>query len=520
MIRARALLFLFLSSLLGVAPAAGAQTRSAAPVAIRGAIAPLTLSKAAELHSILVTNPASSIYSRSGYQTSYGLAPNAEPAPAMALLHSELGFRALVKSEPFPQKILVKIITDNKGALIRHVKRLMYNSLERVYSSGLTPTDRLSAALALSDRYKVFFDGLKTNPSLSAKARREAENASDLLADPQQIIFGLAQTRQAQNELRLWEQQQERLRPASRGPPATSGQAPPAPPELESGIESLDEIAWQVPPFILESQRGMGADAPHPFIVSLAELRAIIGTTRTNLDLIAERMRLVALPHFSDEFRQRIGKKISDRLAAFAESLPGIKARVDRFANTTISTAFLSKKHRRILHVPDHPGLSLSPEPGGLLLRARFKTDIDDAAVRNTIKDSIESYWKGSFQFGDKTHSWRTVVQIEPLKEGEAFPADWLQVLDNKSGNSYASASAISLSRLPPNFTFATPAHEFGHILGLSDEYSEAYVPEEASSHHIQIPASLMGSQKGKVLERHFKTIYQLLRRHRLEKSS
>lgn len=78
---------------------------------------------------------------------------------------------------------------------------------------------------------------------------------------------------------------------------------------------------------------------------------------------------------------------------------------------------------------------------------------------------------------------------------------------------SRADADSILLSR---KADYATPAHEFGHVIGLVDEYEETYNPEHKAGMHVQYPSSLMASMAGKVLPRHFKLAYQLLKRQRL----
>ena len=78
---------------------------------------------------------------------------------------------------------------------------------------------------------------------------------------------------------------------------------------------------------------------------------------------------------------------------------------------------------------------------------------------------------------------------------------------------SYANGSTIGLSR---DLGYSAPAHEFGHILGLDDEYTEEYSGETGHLTTVQNQGSLMGSHTGDVLERHLLQVYgALLRQQR-----
>jgi hypothetical protein len=163
--------------------------------------------------------------------------------------------------------------------------------------------------------------------------------------------------------------------------------------------------------------------------------------------------------------------------------------------------------------VPDNANLRLMTEPGGYRVEADFETDIQDDAVLKTVKESIEDYWQGRFDWQGRELSFRVAVSIKRLSPGQEFSEGSLRLWDGHDGISHAMPDGIVLSR---GLGYNTPAHEFGHIMGLADEYREGYDHELMAGVYLENEASLMGHWKGKVLPRHLKTAYQLLRRRSL----
>ncbi|MDD5656808.1 MAG: hypothetical protein PHF00_06090 [Elusimicrobia bacterium] len=191
------------------------------------------------------------------------------------------------------------------------------------------------------------------------------------------------------------------------------------------------------------------------------------------------------------------------------------EAAIARFPAITFVKALLGPDRRAFYYVPDNKGLRLVPEPGGFRVEADFQTDIRDPEVRRVVKASIEDYWRGEFSYGGKTLRLRARVTIRPLAEGEPFAPERLQLVDGKDADltSVTSESRVTLSRL---FRYDTPAHEFGHVLGLVDDYREDYDPGTRSAVYTRLPGSLMSSSDGSLQPRHLKLAYQLLRRRRL----
>lgn len=69
--------------------------------------------------------------------------------------------------------------------------------------------------------------------------------------------------------------------------------------------------------------------------------------------------------------------------------------------------------------------------------------------------------------------------------------------------------------KIPKGFTDGMPSHEFGHLLGLEDEYNEEVDLPHARIEYTTDRGNMMGAY-GPVLPRHLALAVRLLRQHRL----
>jgi hypothetical protein len=127
------------------------------------------------------------------------------------------------------------------------------------------------------------------------------------------------------------------------------------------------------------------------------------------------------------------------------------------------------------------PVARFSPEPGILVDRAEKSVTItgvmelygDEAnAVRAaSIQNSINSSWTQTFPDG-----YTITCHISVTYRGKGSkPGSVAQVKAEKmSEASYADGDTIYLNANEPDAFTWTPAHEFGHIMGLKDRYSES----------------------------------------------
>ncbi|HXT02229.1 MAG TPA: hypothetical protein VN915_16265 [Elusimicrobiota bacterium] len=235
----------------------------------------------------------------------------------------------------------------------------------------------------------------------------------------------------------------------------------------------------------------------------IREARALFELARARRDA-AKRLRL------SRAGREREALRWKKAASDYARALDRQEDVVSRIMNNSVTRSFSSIDVRgRPLRVPDHPGLSFREVEGGYRVEARFVTSIDDPAVIDAFRRSIESYWSGRFQEDGRERTFETRVSVRVLAAGEPAPSDALRLIESGRTNSFAGGDQIALAR---TFEFHTPAHEFGHVLGLPDEYVSEYAPEAMAVRHEQDGTSLMASPGGLVLDRHFAEAARLLK--------
>jgi hypothetical protein len=133
-------------------------------------------------------------------------------------------------------------------------------------------------------------------------------------------------------------------------------------------------------------------------------------------------------------------------------------------------------------------GLSLTRMGSTLRLDATFETTIDNPAVLDAVKSSIETFWRGRLSTRSPIEL-RTQVSFRSLAPGEAFSDGSLRLVEGSKN--CASRGQINLCRV---FSFTTPAHEFSHILGIRDAYRVFHDPRTQSFLHVQDRRTLMGS--------------------------
>jgi hypothetical protein len=138
------------------------------------------------------------------------------------------------------------------------------------------------------------------------------------------------------------------------------------------------------------------------------------------------------------------------------------------------------------------PGININVSRPGKRADVQAKLQVHgaaaDAAQANTIQNTISSNWNGSFPDGyaiatnvdvgyraDTTNADDGATQIELVHSGEGDPSyttrNWLFGSRHMSLNLDYGGNALTW----------TAAHEFGHLLGLKDHYSESFRSKVAS---------------------------------------
>lgn len=418
------------------------------------------------------------------------------PAPIL----TETGFQALVNNDAAAMDQILPWLKDTPNALPTMLSSI-YQALSRVVSAeGMSGSERAALAQALDDRFAAALETLSRSAALSNSQRDVLSEVNGRFLRNYAALNELAHHRQAAGSFSALQKS------------ALSLVAP-------SQQQTFAEDRWMLQPPLPVAQRGVGEDREERILLGTTETERNIKDWQFYLEKYLSRYRIALRePRFSQRLRDQMTQVLSTYLGRFFQTQGALHSNLERITGFSLHTSFTNPKSitaraRRVVWIPDNADLRLVPEPGGYRVEAAFETDIQDDAVLKTVKASIEEYWNGRFEFGGRESSFRVSVSIRKLTPGQEFSAGSLRILDSRSGVSHATRDAIVLDR---NLRYDVPAHEFGHILGLADEYREGYDPDLSAAVMLQNHASIMGSPNGKVLPRHLKTVYQLLRRRSL----
>ena len=414
---------------------------------------------------------------------------------------TEPGFQALVRNDAAAMDQILPWLRDTPNALPTMLSSI-YQALGRaVEAEGLSGPERSALAQSLNDRFAAALDALSRDQTLTHAQRDVLSEIHGRYLRGYAALNELAHHRQAAGLF---------------GALQKSAIALVAPAQQQAYAEDR----WTLQPPLPAAQRGLGADQEERILLGTAETERNIKDWQFYLEKYLSRYRIAMRePRFSQRLRDQMTQVLSTYLGRFFQTQGALHSNLERVPGFSLHTSFINPwtitaRAHRIAWVPDNANLRLVPEPGGWRVEAAFETDIQDDAVLHTVKASIEEYWQGRFDLNGRESNFRAVISIRKLAAGQEFSAGSLRIMDSRSGISHAMRDAMVLDR---NLRYDVPAHEFGHILGLADEYREGYDPDLTAAVMLQNHASIMGSPKGKVLPRHFTTVYQLLRRHSLK---
>lgn len=416
----------------------------------------------------------------------------ASPQPIM----SPEGFSWLVENAPDVTRLYHTDMTDGVDVL-PDVVLLMKDAIAHYVWSDRRAPERAATAALLSQRFTAALKAVSADAAIPKKVRALAEHALRHYFGGAQIVGDLMLLRQAYQRL-------TGLQPPDQAPASDSADL----------THEAAPARWTIPEPTPADMRGARLSESFREERDLRKLDQMIAETHFNAEQADRRARLAASGRFSDSLSRKTAATAADfRARIVPQWSPSIFGLLNRFSSVH-DRSLLTPRHkrRRVDRIPKNKNLRLIPQPGGFRVDAVFQTNIRDRRVLAAVKASIEDYWRGRFTLNGRSLSFRANVKFEELPPEQAFDPDALHLVASDIALSAVSGNTIHLQR---DFTYETPAHEFGHILGLPDDYHERFDPVSRRIEYIGYPGNIMGSLRGGVLlERHFKTAYLLLRRH------
>lgn len=396
--------------------------------------------------------------------------------------------------------LLAELRTD--PAKTRRALAAMFGSLVSVMGSELP--NRAAIAVGLSELYGELAREVRATPGMPSEARVAFGRSHVRFLKDHVLVQELGRFRQAQKLL-------DRLAPAAGLKSAGAG-----------GV-----IDWQVPPKVDPSKLLPGK--LDTVIASLDNsLQHVEGREQARCKQ-ANRCRLVeSRGTFSPAFRAKQQKELVAADAALKKAVTWGVAGVPRLVEAELYNAFVWPKNavrtdrlrakldrvdlstEKPLWDVNRKGLELHRVGSTLRLDATFETTIDNAAVLDAVKSSIEQLWRGKLSPRSPIEL-RTSVSFRKLAPGETFSEGSLRLVEGRKN--CASQGQINLCRV---FTSTTPAHEFSHILGIRDAYRVFHDPRARSFIHVQDRRTLMGSLDAPLSQRELLAgVRNLVRRDR-----
>jgi hypothetical protein len=366
----------------------------------------------------------------------------------------------------------------------------IFTGLRAVIQSDLPEAERDRLARALAGRYTAFLDQVRTAPELQPELRAGAGRAGSRFMKGGQLLDELTKLRELQDILTFIGIELSAEKPADAQEGGGALWEPPARAVIPVAPKTPDEDA------VTTFQNSLA-----PVLEKARWVRSELSRRREAARLVGVRGGLVDHPQAGAGWQAFVADAMGWLKAA--------QAVASRFHWFSLKAGVTGSRPKPIIWVPNTPGLRLVPTKDGYILNAAFQTNIESAEAVQAVQRSIERYWKGEFKEKGQRRKLVTRVEVSRVDARHPWIPGGLWLLDGFQGLTNAVPNKLTLAR---RFRFDEPAHEFGHLLGLGDDYSESFDFKSRVATHTLRHASIMGSNSGAVLPRHLQLAVSLLR--------
>jgi len=413
------------------------------------------------------------------------------PAQIVYSTHQELQStsRLLLDASGAGRTALLAELKNKGSAAQTRILKTMYHSMLSTMRSDLPSGQRAQLGQQLSRQFGEFAREVRKTPGMPTTAR---------------VAFGRVYHRFLRDDVLLQELAREREQQyqLSKAVPLSGLAA--APRAATTTQPQQVEVAWQVPPPVKKEE--LGAKPTRAVTYSLTSYKTETRDGLASYERQARRWRLVQSHTFSPAFVEKQRSAFEAEKAKLERVTKRMVSGVPRITEAKLLNAFVWPERpvrlERIVASPGSAdlgrkdalwkvhkqGLELCRSPKGVQLDATFETAIDNDAVLRAFKSSIETVWSGPIKVGGSMSSLTTSVKFRRVATPDAFSPNSLRLVEGKKN--CANSNRITVSRC---FSSTTPAHEFGHILGLRDAYRTFYDPKARTFVEVQDRKTLMG---------------------------